>query len=140
MPTSTEQSQTFADYLEQFTTCSLTGPDSISTLVSEYNAMTAASKTAFASIMIDDYDNDAYLTNGSSYSGLTRTVSVNALNKLNKIISLYNSQNPGNTVVLNARVPNRTTVEDNQSMFMMFITIPSLFAFIWFFKRRRYSN
>jgi hypothetical protein len=138
--TALEQSQSFADYLEQFTTCDLTGPDSISTLVSEYNAMTAPSKTAFSSLSVDDYDNDAYLANGSSYSSLTRTATVNALTKLNKIISLYNSQNPSNTVVLNARIPNINTTEDNHLALIFIISISTLFGMLWFFKRRNYSN
>jgi uncharacterized protein YjdB len=138
--TALEQSQSFADYLEQFTTCDLTGPDSISTLVSEYNAMTAPSKTAFSSLSVDDYDNEAYLANGSSYSSLTRTATVNALTKLNKIISLYNSQNPSNTVVLNARIPNINTTEDNHLAVIFIISISTLFGMLWFFKRRNYSN
>lgn len=130
--TSAEQSQAFADYLEQFATCTLSGPDSVPTLVAEYNAMTASSKTAFASITIDDYDNDAYLSNGSTYSGLTRNSTVNALTKLNKIKDLYNAQNPGNTQTLSARINTGIQMNSPQQLFIILISILmlSLYHFI----------
>ncbi len=123
--TAAEQSQAYADFLEQFATCTLDGPTSIPTLIEEYNAMTASSKTTFASLNVSDYDNDAYLANGSTYTSLTRTATVNAKTKLDRITSLYNALNPSNTQILNAKIILNNQLTNNQNLlFFSFVILP----------------
>ncbi len=134
--TAAEQSQAYADFLEQFATCTLDGPTSIPTLIAEYNAMTATSKTAFASLNVSDYDNDAYLANGSTYASLTRTATVNAKTKLDKIVALYNAQNPGNNQVLNARNSDNKPIQNYSQFYLVIILIFSFSILV----KRRYSR
>lgn len=124
----TTQAEAYRDFLEDYETCTVYTNEQITTLVNEYVAMVDEAKTTFASLTLEDYSSTDYANNGNSYSGLTKTETVNALAKLDAIIAFYNAANPGNTVsrsVMNVSgsltKPNEVIDHSFQSLIMFML-------------------
>ena len=124
----TTQAEAYRDFLEDYETCTVYTNEQITTLVNEYVAMVDEAKTMFASLTLEDYSSTDYANNGNSYSGLTKTETVNALAKLDAIIAFYNAANPGNTVsrsVMNVSgsltKPNEVIDHSFQSLIMFML-------------------
>lgn len=124
----TTQAEAYRDFLEDYETCTVYTNEQVTTLVNEYVAMVNEAKTTFASLTLEDYSSTDYANNGNSYSGLTKTETVNALAKLDAIIALYNAANPGNTVSRNVMnlsgsitKPNEVIDHSFQSLIMFML-------------------
>ena len=105
------QAQAMAEYLSGFKTCQSgwNDRDDIVTLVTEYNAMHNDAKTEFASLTITDYDwtkEGEYDISTHTYGGGAATkTGVNALEKLQSMVEIYNSTRTGTETELSLNIP-----------------------------------
>jgi hypothetical protein len=143
-PTPQNTAMSLRDRLNLFNTCDTISELDMSSLINDYNNLSSGldgARADFASLTILDYDYEQYIEN-YSYDSLTKTINVNALEKLDAIIARYNLANPSAPVSRNLNYYEFTSTKGNTSFqfsYLIFLfTLLSFFNLIFTMIKKRY--
>ena len=132
-PTPTNSAMSLRDKLSFFNTCNLISTNDINSLSADYNNLSSGENSAqsyFATLTVSDFSFDDYTNNNLSYSGIERTITVNALEKLDALIARYNANNPNNIISRNLESYGFENYKDEANLiirFVFFILLSLLF-------------